>query len=95
VVVLAGQLALPLLVLLLHAAKRSARIMAVVAAWLLVVHYLDTYWLVLPAVHPDGPHPHWLDLSALAAVGGTASAWVDWLGRRPSRTDGMRNAGRQ
>jgi len=91
-VVLVGQLALPLLVLLLHAAKRSARIMGVVAAWLLVVHYLDTYWLVLPAVHPDGPHPQWLDLSALAAVGGTASAWIGWLGRRHSRADRMRHA---
>ncbi|HKT60304.1 MAG TPA: hypothetical protein VJQ46_09645, partial [Gemmatimonadales bacterium] len=81
-VVLVGQLALPLLVLLLYAAKRSARAMGMVAAWLLVVHYLDTYWLVLPAIHPDGPHPHWLDLSAIAAVGGTASAWAGWLGRR-------------
>jgi hypothetical protein len=85
-VVLVGQLALPVLVLLLHAAKRSARAMAVVAAWLLVVHYLDTYWLVLPAIHPDAPHPHWLDLSALAAVGGSTVAWIGWLGRRDTRT---------
>lgn len=90
--VLVGQLALPLLVLLLYAAKRSARAMAVVAAWLLVVHYLDTYWLVLPAIHPDAPHPHWLDLSALAAVGGSAAGWIGWLGRRDPRTDRMPHA---
>jgi len=91
-VVLAGQLALPLLVLLLYAAKRSARAMGVIAAWLLVVHYLDTYWLVLPAIHPDAPHPHWLDLSALAAVGGCAAAWIAWLGG--ARTKGARLARR-
>jgi len=92
--VLVGQLALPLLVLLLYAAKRSARAMAAVAAWLLVVHYLDTYWLVLPAIHPDAPHPHWLDLSALAAVGGSAVAWIGWLGRRDPRTIRMRHGRR-
>jgi hypothetical protein len=47
---------------------------------------LDTYWLVLPAIHPDAPHPHWLDLSALAAVAGCAAAWIGWLGRREPRT---------
>jgi hypothetical protein len=91
-VVLVGQLALPLLVLLLYAAKRSARAMSVVAAWLLVVHYLDTYWLVLPAIHPDGPHPHWLDLSALAAMAGSGWAWIGWLRRNDPRTNRMRHA---
>jgi hypothetical protein len=85
-------LALPLLVLLLYAAKRSARAMSVVAAWLLVVHYLDTYWLVLPAIHPDGPHPQWLDLSALAAMAGSGWAWIGWLRRNDPRTNRMRHA---
>ncbi|HET7470088.1 MAG TPA: hypothetical protein VFJ81_10455 [Gemmatimonadales bacterium] len=92
--VLVGQLALPFLVLLLYAAKRSARAMAMIAAWLLVVHYLDTYWLVLPAIHPDAPHPHWLDLSALAAVAGCAAAWIGWLGRRGPRITGTPHAQR-
>jgi hypothetical protein len=91
-VVLGGQLALPLLVLLLYAAKRSARAMAVIAVWLLVVHYLDTYWLVLPAIHPDAPHPHWLDLSALAAVAGCAVTWIGWLGRHDPQRNRMRHA---
>jgi hypothetical protein len=81
-VVLVGQFLLPLLVLLFQAAKLSPRVLAVVGALVLVMHYLDTYWLVLPAVHPDAPHPHWLDLSALAAVGGAASGWIARFGRR-------------
>ena len=81
-VVLVGQFLLPLLVLLIQAAKLSPRVVGAIAALVLVMHYLDTYWLVLPAVHPDAPHPHWLDLSALAAVGGTAAGWTSWLARR-------------
>ncbi len=81
-VVLLGQFALPLLVLLFHRTKRDGRFLVAVTAWLLVMHYLDTYWLVLPAVHPAGPHPHWLDLSALMAIGGTTAAWTGALERR-------------
>jgi hypothetical protein len=77
---LAGQFVVPLLLLLFRAAKRSVRVTGLVALWLLVMHYLDNYWLVLPAVHPDGAHLSWLDLSALAAVAGTAAAWIQRLG---------------
>jgi hypothetical protein len=82
---LAGQFVVPLLFLLFRAAKLSVRVTGLVALWLLVMHYLDNYWLVLPAVHPDGAHISWLDLSALAAVVGTTAAWVQWLGEPPGR----------
>lgn len=73
-----GQLVGPVLVLLFHAAKTNARVLAAVSVWLLLMHYLDVYWLVLPKLHPDAIHPHWLDLTALAAVGGTAVAYGIW-----------------
>jgi hypothetical protein len=78
-VVLVGQFALPFLVLLLRSVKRSPRRLAKVGAWLLVMHYLDIYWLVLPQLHPGGVHPHWLDLAALCAIGGCTTAYVAWL----------------
>lgn len=78
---LAGQFVVPLVVLLFRAAKLSARALGLIALWLLVMHYLDNYWLVLPSFQPDGPHPHWLDLSAIGAVGGTAAALIQRLGR--------------
>jgi hypothetical protein len=80
VLVLVGQFVVPLLVLLFRSAKLSARVTGAVALWLLVMHYLDNYWLVLPAVHPDAPHVSWLDLSAAAAVVGTTAALVRRLG---------------
>jgi hypothetical protein len=81
-VLLFGQFVTPLLVLLFHAAKTNSRVLAAVSGWLLVMHYLDVYWLVLPELHPDALHPHWLDLTALGAVGGTATAYGAWLRRR-------------
>ena len=77
-----GQFVTPLLVLLFHAAKTNARVLATVSAWLLVMHYLDVYWLVLPELHSHAIHPHWLDMTALGGVGGTATAYGAWLRRR-------------
>jgi hypothetical protein len=48
--------------------------MAVTAGWLLVMHAIDIYWLVLPSLHPDTPHPHWSSLTAFVGVGGVAIA---------------------
>ena len=42
------------------------------------MHYLDVYWLVLPQLHLHGTAPHWLDLAALLAVGGMATALAAW-----------------
>jgi hypothetical protein len=78
-VVLAGQFALPFLVLLLRRVKRSPGTLAKVGAWLLVMHYLDVYWLVLPQLDPGGVRPHWLDLAALCAIGGCTMAYAAWL----------------
>jgi hypothetical protein len=78
-VVLVGQFVLPFLVLLLRSVKRSSGKLAKVGAWLLLMHYLDVYWLVLPQLHPGGIHPHWLDVAALCAVSGCAVAYVAWL----------------
>ena len=80
--VLVGQFALPFLALLLRSVKRSPRTLAKIGAWLLLMHYLDVYWLVLPQLHSGGIHPHWLDLAALCAIGGSAMAYVAWLLRR-------------
>ena len=78
-VVLVGQFGLPFLVLLLRRVKRSPGTLAKVGAWLLVMHYLDVYWLVLPQLDPGGVRPHWLDLAALCAIGGCTMAYAAWL----------------
>jgi hypothetical protein len=49
--------------------------------WILVVHYLDVYWLVLPTASPGGVSPSLLDLAALAAVVGSCVAFCAWRQR--------------
>lgn len=73
-----GHFALPFLLLLPRDAKRSPVVLASLGCWLLVMHYVDIYWLVLPELHGAGVRPHWLDLAALAAVGGLALAYGAW-----------------
>ena len=74
----AGHFVLPALLLLLRAVKRSAFALAAVGAWLLAMHYVDVYWLLLPELSPGRLAVHWLDAAALALVVGvttTAAAW--------------------
>ncbi|HEU4700090.1 MAG TPA: hypothetical protein VFS40_12985 [Gemmatimonadales bacterium] len=81
-ILLVGGFVLPFLALLFRAVKRERRRLAAVAVWLLALHWLDVYWMVLPASHPAGWPPHWLDLAALAAVGGFTLALAVRLGAR-------------
>ena len=74
--------ALPFLALLSWRLKRTPGLVATVAAWLLGAHYLDVYWLVLPALDHAGPRLHWLDLAALVALGGTSLLYGALRARR-------------
>ena len=86
--------ALPLLALLFRAIKRSAQALAWLAGSLLVAHWADAYWLVLPSVQTRGFSPHLADLAASLGIGGFWFAWVlrcgvndnptTWSIRRPS-----------
>ncbi|HEX7128063.1 MAG TPA: hypothetical protein VF406_20085 [Thermodesulfobacteriota bacterium] len=73
-----GHFALPFAALLSWRLKRRPAALGAVAWWLIALHYLDVYWLVVPTLHPDGARPHWLDLAALAGVVGVAVAFGGW-----------------
>ena len=74
VIVVIGQFAIPFILLLSRALKRQPRTLAAIGAWLVVMHVLDVYWLVLPAFSSSGMRVSWMDLSALLMVGGFATA---------------------
>lgn len=77
-VLVLGHFALPFLVLLLRAPKFRPGVMAAAGGWLVFMHLVDVYWLVIPS-HAGGAMPlDWLDLAALAAVVGTAVAVAAW-----------------
>jgi hypothetical protein len=72
---------IPFFVLLSRDLKMKPRRLAFVSGWLLAAHYLDVYWLVMPALHKDGSRPHWLDFAALLFVVGASLAFGIWRAR--------------
>jgi hypothetical protein len=69
---------IPFFTLLSRSLKLRPRGLAVMAVWLMVVHYVDIYWLVMPGLFPDGPHPHFAHLAAFLGVGGITIATALW-----------------
>lgn len=73
-----GQFALPFLVLLSRDLKRNPVALAWISVWMLLVHWVDMYWLVIPNLHPSGPTFHWLDLAAMLALFGVLGLYGLW-----------------
>jgi hypothetical protein len=64
-----GHFLLPFVALISRAPKRRPRILAAAAVWMLAMHWVDIYWLVMPAGNPGSPAPHLVDLTLLLALG--------------------------
>jgi hypothetical protein len=73
-----GHFIAPFLVLVSRAAKRRLGVLAAAAAWILLMHYTDLYWIVMPVFSKKGFTPSWIDLAALAAVGGSLGLVFWW-----------------
>ena len=41
----------------------------IISVWVLIMHYLDIYWLVMPVLHHEGMQVHWMDFVCLVGVG--------------------------
>ena len=69
------QFVMPFVLLLSYRLKRRARGVATVALMLIVIRFVDVFWIITPAFDPGRLSVHVLDLAAVLAVGGF---WV-WL----------------
>jgi hypothetical protein len=68
----------PFFLLLPRANKRSPRWLAVIALWILVMHAYDLYWQIMPVLHQDTVHLHWLDFAAPVFTFGVLMAATGW-----------------
>jgi hypothetical protein len=59
---------IPFFTLISRPAKRNLKLLGVMAAYSLVMVYLDFYWIVMPNFYPNGPQLHWLDLATFGAA---------------------------
>ncbi len=90
--------ALPWIGLLPRSSKRRKRVLAFFAVWMLVAHYIDLYWLIMPEYSADTLPLSLLDLTTMLGVGGLWLAGILWLARGvslvplkdPALTDALR-----
>jgi hypothetical protein len=80
VLLLAVHFALPFVFLLSRVTKRRLPILSVLAGLLIVMHWLDLFWLVVPAFHPAKLRLHWMDILASIGLGGVwLAVYIDQL----------------
>ena len=65
-----GHFFLPWFYLLIREVKRRAATLALAAAWILVVHFIDIHWQIMPNLHKDGMNLTLLDFTCLLGVVG-------------------------
>ncbi len=84
IILVVGHFLVPFLLLLLRAPKASAGFLGLVAGWVLAMHLLDVYIMILPVLHPEGFQPALLDIVAVIAIGSTlAAVFLKRLGDSP------------
>lgn len=66
--------AIPFVLLLMREVKRHHDRLVWVAGGIFLLRLVDLYWLVVPAYAEHGPRLHWMDVAAVAGLGGM------WLG---------------
>jgi hypothetical protein len=76
-----GHFVVPFFGLLSRHIKRNKKTLAFWAAWMLIIHYVDMYWLVMPNLHAGGPSIHWLDVTCFIGMLGLFIAGVAFQAR--------------
>lgn len=67
-----GHFVIPFFYFISQPVKRNRALMTLGALWVLFMHYIDMYWLVMPtpSLHLDGFHPGLLNLTCWLGIGG-------------------------
>jgi len=81
-VLIFGHFAIPFLYLMSRHVKRHMNGLFVGAIWLLAMHYVDMYWLVMPNHDTATPHPSWIDLAGLLGPAGILAFLVAWKAQK-------------
>lgn len=84
IILVLGHFLVPFLLLLFRNTKRRPAYLCGVACWILSMHLLDIYIIVLPMLHPVGFRPSFLDLLSLITIGtALAAVFLKRLGDVP------------
>ena len=72
-----GHFLIPFVGLLSRNSKRNFTYLKYMALFILVMHWIDLYWLVMPTLHQAGFKFCIFDFTALAGIGGIFM-WLFW-----------------
>ncbi|MBC8401557.1 MAG: hypothetical protein H8E14_08725 [Candidatus Marinimicrobia bacterium] len=82
--IIAFHFVIPFFTLLFRAAKRNQLLLGIMAGLILVMHWFDLYWLIMPSLHRHNAHFSWLDVTTLVGIGGVfISLLIRQLARQP------------
>ncbi len=76
-ILLFGHFFLPFVILIFRNVKRNFVMMSIMSIWILVIHWIDIYWLVAPTIYHHAPHISWIDIGPTLAIGGIFG-WIFW-----------------
>jgi hypothetical protein len=65
-----GHFILPFALLIGRRIKRTPALLVGPALWILAMHWIDLYWIVMPQATPATVSPHILDLTCFLGIGG-------------------------
>ncbi len=68
-VIIIFHFAVPFVVLVFHSTKQNLKVLGTVAGILLVMHYVDMYWIVMPNF-TENVQLSWMDLVTFVGIGG-------------------------
>lgn len=76
-IIIFGHFVVPFFLMMPRAAKRKTKPMLAMSIWLLLMHWVDLYWLIFPNFHKETAHLSWMDLTTLIGIGGIF-IWFVW-----------------
>ena len=71
VALIVGHFVIPFLALLRIDGKLTNKLMVPIFVWVVLMHYMDMTFNVMPEIHPDGPSPALADIGSWLLIGGT------------------------
>jgi hypothetical protein len=79
VTLMVGHFFIPFFYLMSRHVKRNKTLLLIGSVWMLGIHYVDLYYLVMPTLHAHDVHLSLLDLSTFLGIGGFFVASVGWI----------------
>lgn len=76
-IIVFGHFVVPFLGTITWKQKRSYKWMTFISIWILAMHFIDLYWLIVPTLNKSGIHFNYLYLTQFIAIGGIYF-WYFW-----------------